>query len=451
MIVRVFNAGISRGESPVNYLLSDRDHTGQPRAVSPEVLEGSPDLTIAIINGIQRKHKYVSGAIAFRDDEQPTREKMREVIRSFKQSMCPGLGPEHFNSLFVLHRDKGKIEIHFVVPMTEMSTGKRMNIHPPGQQNIKLYEVFTQVTNQRFGYAQVVPDPLKLALSDFERYTPEGKTDRSNKLYLHKRLTRAIRSGQIANRDQLCEFLVEQYGVEITRKGADYLSMKFPGAQKAKRFRGPLYRANSDYRQLVQSARDVKTEHRLSPTEFRQAENTLNQLVEARRQFNVRAYLSPRMMRSERVQMNRQLRQGKPPQSITITTKENSMKEKKPVQSAEHQQENSSSPVRHGNKTGVMKTIKMMRDQAIMGDRANMTSDFGIAGLMASLSDLESSINAAVSEMNSARSPQQKANAERKIMALMERKRRLELQLARARQQQLNMSSGTVRVSGQGK
>jgi hypothetical protein len=152
MIVRVFKAGISCGESPVNYLMSDRDHTGQPRAVAPEVLEGSPDLTVAVINGIQRKHKYVSGAIAFRDNEQPTREQMRDVIRSFKQTVCPALGPEHFNSLFVLHRDKGNTEIHFVVPMTEMTTGKRMNIHPPGQQNIRLYEVFTQVMNHRLGY-----------------------------------------------------------------------------------------------------------------------------------------------------------------------------------------------------------------------------------------------------------------------------------------------------------
>jgi hypothetical protein len=451
MIVRVFKAGISRGESPVNYLLSDRDHTGQPRAVAPEVLEGNPDLTVAVINSIQRKHKYVSGAIAFRDNEQPSLKQMREVTRSFKQTMCPGLGPEHFNSLFVLHRDKGNTEIHFVVPMIEMTTDKRMNIHPPGQQNIKLYEAFTQVMNHRLGHAQVVPDPLKLALSDFERYTAEGRQDRSNKLYLHKRLTKAIRFGQIANRDQLCEFLVEQYGVEITRKGTDYLSMKFPGSQKAKRFRGPLYRQDTDYGQLVQSTLDTKTEYRLSPKEYRQAESPLNQLVEARCQFNVRAYLSPRLMRSERVRLNRIERQGKPTQPITITTKESSMKEKNLAQPIEHQQNAESSPTKHENKAGVMKTIKTMRDQSVMGERANMTSDFGIAGLMASLSDIESSINAAVAEMNSAKSPEQKANAERKVMALIERKRRMELQLAQARQRQLNMTSGTVRVSGRGK
>jgi hypothetical protein len=451
MIVRVFKTGISHCESPVKYLVSDRDHTGQLRAVAPEVLEGNLKLTISIINGIQRRHKYVSGAIAFRDNEQPTGEQMREVIRTFKDTVCPGLGPENYNSLFVLHRDKGNTEIHFVVAMTEMTTGKRMNIHPLGQQKIKLYEAFTQVMNHRLGYAQIVPDPLKLALSDFERYTDEGKTDRSNKLYLHKRPTKAIRSGQIDDRDKLCEFLVGQYGVEITRKGTDYLSIIFPGSEKAKRFRGPLYRTDSDYSKLVQSARDPKTEHRLSPTEYKQAETTLQQLVEARRQFNVRAYLSPRMLHSERVQMNRLERQSRVAQFITITTRESSMKEEKPAEIQDHQQNADSSPIRYKNKPDVMKTIKIVRDQAVMGDRANMTSDFGIAGLMASLSDIESSINAAVAEMNGAKNPEQKSKAEQKIMALMERKRRLELQLAQARQRQLNIASSTTRVSGQGK
>lgn len=445
MIVRVFKAGISRGESPVNYLLSDRDHTGQPRPVAPEVLEGNPDLTVAIINNIQRKHKYVSGAIAFRDNEQPTREQMHEVIRSFKQTMCPGLGPENFNSLFVLHCDKGNTEIHFVVPMIEMTTGKRMNIHPPGQLNIQLYEAFTQVMNHRLGYAQVVPDPLKLALSDFERCTAEGKTDRSNKLYLHKRLTKAIRSGEVVNRDQLCEFLTEQFGVEITRKGQDYLSIKFPGSEKAKRFRGPLYNASADYSRLVQTARDAKHEHRLSPTEYRQAENTLTQLIEARRQFNIRAYLSPRMLRSQRMQMNRQLRQGNPVQPITITTKENPMiKKPVPTKTAARRQTETSSvtvPPAIRDRSAVLASIQSIREQAMSGSNATIATSDGIAEIIGSLGEIESGINAAISDMNQAKNPKQRAAAERRMIKLVEQKRRLEVQLGQAKARQLNRAS----------
>ncbi|MFL9863772.1 relaxase/mobilization nuclease domain-containing protein [Paraburkholderia fungorum] len=448
MIVRVFKAGISRGESPVNYLMSDRDHTGQRRAVAPEVLEGSPDLTIAVINNIQRKHKYVSGAIAFRDNEQPTREQMKQVIQSFKQSVCPGLGPKHFNCLFVMHLDKGNTEIHFVIPMTEMSSGKRMNIHPPGKQNIQLYEAFTQVTNHQLGYAQVVPDPLKLALSDFERHTPEGKTDRSNKMYLHKRLTKDIRSGQIANRDQLCEFLTEQYGVEVTRKGRDYLSMKFPGAAKAKRFRGPLYNANSNYAELVTAARNAKQEHHLSPSEFQQACTTLGQLVEVRRQFNVKAYLSPRVLRSHRFKAARERQTYKP---ITTNRKETSnMKSQFTAIKLIAQQTLQEARAVHAtrpttwttrDKAAIIGSMQSMREQAMHG--ADTPSDSGVfSDIEAAIGEVQSNINAATADMNSARTPKQRSEAERRLAKLMEQKARLQMQLGQARIRQLNSLSG---------
>jgi len=447
MIVRVFKAGISRGESPVNYLMSDRDHTGQKRAVMPEVLEGSPDLTIAVINSIQRKHKYVSGAIAFRDNEQPTREQMKQVIQSFKKTMCPGLGPEHFNCLFVLHRDKGNTEIHFVVPMTTMS-GKRMNIHPPGKQNIQLYEAFTQVTNHELDYAQVVPDPLKLALSDFERHTPEGSKDRSNKMYLHKRLTRAIRTGQIANRDQLCMFLSEQYGVEVTRKGQDYISMKFSGAAKAKRFRGPLYNANADYPELVNSARDAKQDHHLSPSEYQQARATLSQLVEARRQFNLKAYLSPRVLRSHRFKAARERQTYKP---ITTTRKEtSSMKSQFSAIKLIAQQIVQEARAIHAtrpttwttrDKAAIIGSMQSMREQAMHS--ADTPSDLGVFGdIEAAIGEVQSNINAATADMNGARTPKQRSEAERRLAKLMEQKSRLQIQLGQARIRQLNSLSG---------
>lgn len=116
--MRFFKAGISNGESPVRYLLSPRDHTGAIRDFLPEVLEGSPSgkTTIQIINGIGRTHKYVSGVIAFRQEEQPTREQLYQVIDRFKAVAAP-LDADQFHSFWVLHKDKGNTELHFVFPM----------------------------------------------------------------------------------------------------------------------------------------------------------------------------------------------------------------------------------------------------------------------------------------------------------------------------------------------
>ena len=85
MIVRFFNTGTGNGEAPVKYLLSAHSHDGEERAHKPELLEGSPALTIELINGIQRKYKYASGCLAFRSAEQPTRAELLRILDQFKK------------------------------------------------------------------------------------------------------------------------------------------------------------------------------------------------------------------------------------------------------------------------------------------------------------------------------------------------------------------------------
>lgn len=297
MIVRIFRSGISKGESPVNYLLSDTDHTGKKRSVQPEVLQGDPDTTISVINSIQRKHKYISGCLSFRNSEQPSKEQLHEIIDNFKSTFCPGLTPDHFNSLFVLHQDKGNTEVHFVIPTQELKTGRRMNIHPPGKANIQFFEAYTKVTNQKLGYAQVVPDPLKMAFSEFELKTPAGRKDQSDKRWIHKHLVKAVGEGKIKTRNDLCRHLDEELGITVTRQGSDYLAVKFPGAKKAKRLRGALYEEGADYTKLLSQSKAAKQPTYLSQTKFETEKARLNSFIQDRKQFNEQAYLTPRPLR----------------------------------------------------------------------------------------------------------------------------------------------------------
>jgi hypothetical protein len=99
VILRFFNTGTGNGEAPVKYLLSTHSHDGQERANKPELLEGSPALTISVINGIQRKYKYASGCLAFRSTEQPTRAELLRILDQFKKVVAPGLEADQFNAL----------------------------------------------------------------------------------------------------------------------------------------------------------------------------------------------------------------------------------------------------------------------------------------------------------------------------------------------------------------
>ena len=462
MIVRIFSSGPSRGESPVNYLLSKTDHTGQLRDAEPEVLAGQPSTTVDCINSIGRKHKYVSGAIAFKGNERPTADQLQAVIRAFKATMCPGLEAHEYNSLFVLHREKNDgCHVHFLFPILEMRSRrfKQMNIHPPGETNLKLYEAFTQLMNHELGYEQVQADPLKLALSDFERRTSRGKAEHKDKLYLHKKLTRAIRHGDITNRDQLCEFLAEQYGAEVTRKGADYVSLKFPGAAKAQRFRGPLYEQRSDYRQLV---REASTDNpKLTDMKVQQVRQTLGELVHKHRMFNEAAF-KPRSTLAPRGRgghggrtglhatknSNKENRTMKSSNTNTRTVVQDVLRIVSEVRAERTLADVSGLSDTKGYKAAVTNNIqKVRRSAATTTDNApHHAAMDAVHDVEAAISSLQGDINAAITDVGRATTPEQRSNAERRLAKLMEQKRRLEVQLGMAKMRQVNEAGAKNRL-----
>ena len=265
MIVRFFKTGQSHGEAPVNYLLRLRDHAGELRAEQPEVLEGNPRLTIDLINGIARQHKYASGCLAFRAGEQPSKAELHSIIDQFKAVVAPGLAPDQFNSLFVLHREppdpktgQSGFHVHFVMPMTILGgttangkdmTGRRWNPHPPGKKTIETMALFTKLVNDAHGWSQVVEKPGRVSVDSF--WLKAGNTSNAEKAeLLRKELNKGIRSGQINSRDELCNYMDQLLGLTITRTGADYVSVKFPSAAKAVRLKGAMFESATDYAAL---------------------------------------------------------------------------------------------------------------------------------------------------------------------------------------------------------
>ncbi|WP_231502363.1 relaxase/mobilization nuclease domain-containing protein [Herbaspirillum sp. RV1423] len=442
----------------MNYLLSDTDHLGAKRSVQPEILAGRPETTIAAIDSIKRKHKYVSGAIAFRDNERPTSQQIKETIQSFRETVCPGLDSRHYNCLFVRHEDKGNTEIHFLFPSLELTTGKRLCIHPPGERNIELYEAFVKVMNEKLGYDQVHPDPLKLALSDFERKVPEGKEDRSNKLFLHKRLIKAIRKGEIRNRDELCRCLNDEFGIEITRKGADYISVKFPGAEKAKRLRGPLYYADADYAGLLESIGKPPAK-RLMPEEFIIQQYRLNELIAERRQFFSTAYLQPPQLRSNRSaethKVSHRIGEGHGP--IKNNYKENTKMDKEEnkhndtghviaeVLGVTRKLRTGPVPYQMPDTQNIVDKIKGMRESsanAAYKKTPDVSSMGSLNEIMSAIGEIEGDINAAIAARSAAKTPAQRTAAAERIYTLTLQKVRLLGLLNDAKRRQMQSLSG---------
>jgi hypothetical protein len=453
VIVRIFKSGTSNGEAPVNYLLSMKDHAGQPRDVAPEVLEGHPATTISVINAIQRKHRYVSGVLAFRDDEKPTRAQMYEVIDSFKKTVAPGLSDKQFNSLFVLHTEKSNVEIHFIFPIVEFASGrgKRLNVHPPGARNLALYEAFTQVTNHRMGYGQVVPHTMRAAISVTDRKLPNSKGKRRSAHLLQHEIVQAVQAvqaGQVNNRKELVQWLDDALGVTVTRQGQDYLSVKMPGATKAMRLRGPLFEAGTDYRSLAPSTSGKPGTVMLTVPEYQKCLSSLDTLVSERRAFNIKAYLTPRTF--PRTQgAGSASATLKPAYFTRATTKETTM----PIKKTPHTErivEDAMITAKQADDEHVKKPAIATTEQAtqrMKAMRGSGTTSYSpvastamntINSIQAAIGVLQQSINAAVADMANAKTPDEAKKAQQRLMALMEQMARLEQQLQEAKVRQIN-------------
>ena len=293
MIVRFFNTGTGNGEAPVKYLLSAHSHDGQERAHKPELLEGSPALTIELINGIQRKYKYASGCIAFRSTEKPTRAELLRILDQFKKVVAPGLEADQFNALFVLHREQPDkatglegFHVHFVLPMTLLGgqnskgkslAGKRWNPHPPGDQTIEVMSLFTSIVNHENGWKQVHEKPTRLGMDSFWRkakhYTQKQKSE-----LLHAEVLKAVKSGSVNDRGELMVFMEDTLGLTVTRASDKTVSVKFPGTPKAIKLKGAIYEHDSNYAEIKAKQQRAS----FGEEEFSEAKKRLEQLLAIR-------------------------------------------------------------------------------------------------------------------------------------------------------------------------
>lgn len=295
MNITIFPTGKGGAESAVKYLLSDTDHEKKKRTVLPEILFGDSNTFTEIANSTKRQHKYTSGVIALRDgleSQSVTPEQITTLIETFRSTFLPGLKvDENFADFWVMHREKGNVELHFLYANTELVSNSQLNIHPPGEKNIQFFNAFSAVMNDNFGFAQVVPDPLKIALKPFEAKSPNGKKDKKAKNDFAQVLHSEIVNGTIGNRNQLIGYM-KRHGLDVPTIGTDFITVRLPGAQKNTRLKGPLFQKDSDYAHLVSEHHQSKIQKFLTPEESKGQQEKLIAGIRARTAFNQRRYLT---------------------------------------------------------------------------------------------------------------------------------------------------------------
>jgi hypothetical protein len=158
MLVKFFHHGTGKSDSAMAYLLSKaplqylagaRDAKGAIRDPAPAVVRGNPALTRRLINQLfNKKHRYVSGVLSFRELISPQAE--QRIIDRFEATAFPGLHRGQFDCLWIRHAHNHRTELHFLVPRCELSSGRALNIRPPHERTEELYDTFRKLINHDF-------------------------------------------------------------------------------------------------------------------------------------------------------------------------------------------------------------------------------------------------------------------------------------------------------------
>ncbi|WP_324752724.1 relaxase/mobilization nuclease domain-containing protein [Roseovarius sp. Pro17] len=250
MLIKFFRNGKGAGAGPVGYLVADkvlayddnrdliRDADGQPMTVTreplPEVLRGNPDRTEALIDANRHQWTYRAGVISFAATDAPTEEQQTEVMDGFERLAFAGLDPTQYEVLWVRHTHEDRVELHFCTPRLELTSGRSLNIAPPGYE--KAFDSLRDVINQRHGWA----DPMELERTQEVRDTIETPTRAQGRDELHAWLQDQISIGLITDRASMLDALVDA-GFDIPRAGIAYLTTQDPETGERWRLKGEIF------------------------------------------------------------------------------------------------------------------------------------------------------------------------------------------------------------------
>ena len=250
MLIKFFRNGKGAGAGPVGYLVADkvlayddnrdliRDANGQPLTVTreplPEVLRGNPDRTEALIDASRHQWTYRAGVISFAATDAPTEEQQAEVMDDFERLAFAGMDPEQYDVLWVRHTHEDRVELHFCTPRLELTSGRSLNIAPPGYQNA--FDSLRDVMNQRHSWA----DPMELERTQEVRDTIETPTRAQGRDELHAWLQDQISVGLITDRASMLDALLDA-GFDIPRAGKAYLTAQDPDTGERWRLKGEIF------------------------------------------------------------------------------------------------------------------------------------------------------------------------------------------------------------------
>ena len=238
-------------KGPLDYLLGkDRERE------YAKILSGNEQEIAGLIDSSPYAKKYTSGCLSFYEDDF-SEDVKQKLMSDFEKCLFPGMDQDQYRVLWIEHKDKknletgkARLELNFLIPNTEILTGKRLQ---PFFHNADLSRVdlFKKIVNFEHGLHDP-NDPLFQQAITSKKNLPKSTAEIKTALDIEA--LKAIESGLINDRISMKKWLTD-LGLEITKDPKKSLSIKNPnedGKARSIRLTGAIY--EEDFRVTAESA-----------------------------------------------------------------------------------------------------------------------------------------------------------------------------------------------------
>lgn len=284
MIVKFHNRGVGRGSGPVEYLLG-RD--GQREGATLD--RGNPAEVQALIDSSSYAKKYTSGVLSFSESDLD-RETKDKLMDSFEKTLLPGLDKDQYSCLWVEHRDKGRLELNFVVPNVELQTGKRLQPYydKADRPRVNAWKVGK---NAELGLHDP-DDPMNKRELVTPRSLPQSKQAAARAIT--DGLLSMAAGGEIRGRGDVVKAL-SGAGFEVVRQTKKSISIADPEGGRNIRLKGRIYEQDFRFGAELRAEIEAASERYRAESQerIRAARESHQRGFERKREENQRRYKRP--------------------------------------------------------------------------------------------------------------------------------------------------------------
>lgn len=302
MIVKFFRHGTGGGSAVFDYLLGkDGD---RPDA---EILRGDIEQQKLLIDSLEFKRQYTSGCLSFEEaPDHLTLKQKNEIMDSFEETITAGLEVDRVSFAWIEHRDKGRLELNFVIANVDLEHGRLFQPYIHSQDKTRI-NAWKDIQNIEYDLSDP-NDPIRKRLmaqrDNLPRATKEAREA------ITEGLESMVANGLITNRHEVIQTLQEG-GFEIARETDKAISIKNPSGGRNIRLTGGLYERDFKFSPEVQETveRDSSAYRDNATGRLREATRVLYEELDRKREYHQARHGEPRR---EANQIDRELRDASP-------------------------------------------------------------------------------------------------------------------------------------------